>query len=443
LKAYLVTLGCPKNLVDSEAALTLLRRAGCDATDDPEAADVLMVSACSFLDASWQETVGEVERLAAYKSDGKRLILMGCLPRHRHEELETALPAVDHFVPTGAHETLPELIALWREGQSGPRRVDADGTDRFSGFEGRDLLTPVHTAYVKVAEGCNRKCAFCAIPTIRGRQVTRPIDAIVREIDDLVARGVREVSLLAQDIVAYSDRGRKFPDLIDAVAATGVDWIRIYYFHPAGIDADYLRRVFEHPSVVRYLEMPVQHGSSPILQRMRRGHDRGHIERLLGDIREAVPDLVLRSEVIVGFPGEGEREFEELRRLVEEIQFDSLGIFPYSREPGTEAADMDAQVPAAVIHSRHEELTSLQESVAFGARARFLGTRQRVLIDRRVDAEEGAPGGAALAGRFYGQAPEVDGEVFVTGDHGRVGEFVDVEIVDAGAYDLTGEAVGQ
>lgn len=443
MKAYVVTLGCPKNLVDSEATVTILRRAGCTMTDDPAEADLLMVGACSFLDSSWRETVEEVERLAAFK-DGpdKRLVLMGCLPRHRGEDLEASLPAVDHFVPTGAHAVLPDLIASWRGGTARARTVDAEGIDRFSAFEGRDLLTAPHTAYVKVAEGCNRRCAFCAIPAIRGRQITRPTDSIVREVDDLVARGVREVSLLAQDIVAYKDAGRGFADLVEAVSATGVEWIRIYYFHPAGIDARYLERVFALPGVVPYLEMPVQHASSAVLSRMRRSHDRAHLERLLGDLRRGVEGLVIRSEVIVGFPGETDDDFAELVEFAGEMQFDSLGIFPYSREPGTEAAAMDGQVPESLIRSRVEELTSAQEAIGFGARARFIGTRQRILVDREIAAAEvygDAGGRCGHAGRFYGQAPDVDGEVFVEGDvRTRVGDFVDVDILDAGAYDMTG-----
>ena len=440
MKAHLVTLGCPKNLVDSEATVTLLRRAGVTVTDDPAAADVLMVSACSFLDASWRETLEEVERLAGYKNGSRRkkLVLMGCLPRHRGEDLERSLPWVDHFLPTGAHEKLPALIDSWRAGSASERVVEGDGTDRFAGFERRDLLTAPHTAYVKVAEGCNRKCTFCAIPLIRGRQATRAIDSIVREVDDLVSRGVREVSLLAQDIVAYSDGGRKFPDLVAAVAATGVEWIRIYYFHPAGIDLDYLSRVFEHRSVVRYLEMPVQHASTAVLERMRRAHDRSHLERLLRGIRSRMPDLVIRSEVIVGFPGEGEEEFAELKEFIEEFEFDSLGIFPYSREPGTRAATLGGFVDNAVIRARVEELSGLQESVSFGARSRFLGTTQRVLVDRAVDEDDGVFDGCSYAGRFYGQALEVDGEVFVEADRLGVGEFVDVDIVDAGVFDLMG-----
>jgi ribosomal protein S12 methylthiotransferase len=439
MKAYLVTLGCPKNLVDSEATVTLLRRAGCSMTDSPADADLLMVSACSFLNASWRETLEEVDRLRAFKdSPRKKLVLMGCLPKHRGEDLEGSLPWVDHFLPTGAHGRLPDLVEAWRGGEASERTIAGDGTDRFAAFERRDLLTPGHTAYVKVAEGCNRGCTFCAIPLIRGRQESRAFDSIVREVDGLVARGVKEVSLLAQDIVAYGDRGRKFVDLVGAVAGTGVEWIRIYYFHPAGIELEYLQRVFDHPSVVRYLEMPVQHASTRILERMKRSHDRAHLEHLLEGLRTEIPGLVVRSEVIVGFPGETDDDFDELKAFVEEFEFDSLGIFPYSREPGTRASELDGSIDEDTKRSRVEELSEIQQAVSFGARSRFLGTTQRVLIDREVGVGEEGFGGCRYAGRFYGQALEVDGEVFVEAGDLDVGGFVDVDINDTGVFDLRG-----
>lgn len=442
MKAYLVTLGCPKNLVDSEATLSLLRGAGCDLASDPEDADLLMVSACSFLDASWQETLDEVARLAAYKDGaGKRLVLMGCLPRHRQEDLEASLPEVDHFLPTGEHGQLPGLVAAWRADSNVDRSLAGTGSDRFVGLHGRELLTPSHTAYVKVAEGCNRKCTFCAIPAIRGRQVSRPMDDIVSEVAGLVDRGVREVTLLAQDIVSYAHGGRKIHELVGEISSTGVDWIRIFYVHPAGLDVAYLRRLLELPSVVPYLEMPVQHASSRILERMARSHDRDAAVKLLRSARSAFPDIVIRSEVIVGFPGETDAEMEELKAFIEEFQFDSLGIFPYSPEPGTNAATMPDRIDPATVRDRVEELATLQEAISFGARSRFVGRTLPVLVDRRVDPGEAE--GCHFAGRFYGQALEVDGEVYIEGPGEGLepGDFADVLITDAGPYDLSGVLV--
>lgn len=437
MKAYIVTLGCPKNLVDSEATASVLRKSGCDVTGDPSAADVLLVGACSFLDSSWRETVDETKKLARFKrgSKRKRLVLMGCLPKHRAENLETELPWVDHFLPTGAHARLTEMMSAWNEGLPLARTLARGDADRFAEFESRELLTHPHTAYVKVAEGCNRKCTFCAIPLIRGRQVSRPGDSIVREVDGLVARGVREVTLLAQDIVTYRDGSTRFADLVGRIAATGVEWVRIFYVHPAGLELRHIEPLFAHPAVCRYLEMPVQHSSSRVLERMQRGYDRAHVEALLASVRGAFPDVVIRSEVIVGFPGETDAEFEELKRFLGDFAFDSLGVFPYSPEPGTRAPALDGQLDPELIRERASEVTGLQEALSFAARSRFAGTELRVLIDRAPDPDE-----PASAGRFYGQAPDIDGEVFVTGD-ARVGEFVDVRITETDVFDLCGEVI--
>jgi ribosomal protein S12 methylthiotransferase len=438
MKAYIVTLGCPKNLVDSEATASVLRKSGCDVTGDPSAADVLLVGACSFLDSSWRETVEETRKLARFKrgSRRKRLVLMGCLPKHRGENLEAELPWVDHFLPTGAHARLPEMLAAWRDETPFARTLALDDADRFAEFESRELFTASHTAYVKVAEGCNRKCAFCAIPLIRGRQISRSADSIVREVDSLVTRGVREVTLLAQDIITYRDGSTRFADLVARIAATGIEWIRIFYLHPAGVELRHIEPLFAHPSVCRYLEMPVQHSSSRVLERMQRGYDREHVAALLASVRGAFPDVVIRSEVIVGFPGESEAEFEELKRFLGDFAFDSLGVFPYSPEPGTRAPALDGQLHPELIRERASEVTELQEALSFAARSRFADATLRVLIDRA--SEPGEP--AVRAGRFYGQAPDIDGEVFVTGD-ASVGEFADVRITGTDVFDLCGEVI--
>lgn len=440
MKAWIVTLGCPKNLVDSEAALTLLRGAGCDAAGAPDEADLLVVNACSFLESSWRETLGEVDRLAGMRRAGQRVILMGCLPRHRKIDLEKEIPEVDFFVPSGAHGELPRLIRDLEKGGHPPVWLAGDATDRFVSLAGRDRLTVPHVAYVKVAEGCNRSCSFCAIPAIRGRQQARAGERIVAEVQRLVEDGVKEISLLAQDIVSWRDGTMRLPELIDELAATGMPWIRIFYVHPAGVDAASLERLFVHPSVCRYLEMPVQHISTRILSAMRRGYGRDHVETLLRTTREQFPDVVIRSEVIVGYPGETEEEFEELKRFVEEISFDSLGVFPYSPEPGTVAGALASSgFDHAMAHDRANELSELQEAVACGARSRFIGRALDVLVDRELPpGNESGAAGYRAAGRFYGQAPEVDGEVYVRGTGITPGEFVSVQISDAGPYDLMG-----
>jgi len=437
VKVHLVTLGCPKNLVDSEATLSLLRRSGCEPASDPASADVLVVNACSFLDSAWQETVEETRRLSRFKRGSKRLVLMGCLPKHRGEDLEASLPWVDHFLPTGAHARLPEMVAAWQATEPVVRTLARGDSSRFTAFEDRELLTPSHTAYVKVAEGCNRKCTFCAIPLIRGRQESRSADSIVREVDALVARGVHEVTLLAQDIVSYRDPGgARFHELVDRIARTGVEWVRIFYIHPAGLDVEYIARLFAHPQVCRYLEMPVQHASSRLLESMQRSYTREHVEGLVTGIREAFPDVVMRSWVIVGFPCGAEEEGVETKAFVQDFAFDSLGVFPYSPEPGTKAASFDAAIPTAIVADRASELASVQEAASFSARARFRDSTLRVLVDRASDDDADH----RFAGRFYGQALEIDGEVYLAGD-ARVGEFVDARVDETGVFDLYARVV--
>jgi ribosomal protein S12 methylthiotransferase len=255
----------------------------------------------------------------------------------------------------------------------------------------------------------------------------------------MVARGVREVTLLSQDLVSYRDDGGGFTDLVGEVAKTGVDWIRLFYLHPAGLSIDRVRRLFERDAVVRYMEMPIQHVADELLARMGRSHDRAHLERLIAGIRKEFPDAVIRSEVIVGFPGETDAHFEELLRFVNEIEFDSLGVFPYSPEPGTEAETLTGALPEAEVRHRVEELTAAQEAVSFGVQASRVGKSLDVLVDRRCGPEEQPAGG--VAGRFYGQAPEIDGEVFVSAPAADIGEFVRVRITDSGVFDLMGEPV--
>lgn len=444
MKAYIVTLGCPKNLVDTEATRTILRRSGCDLVSTPDDADVLLVNACSFLESSWNETLEEVERLSSYKDArrGTKLVLMGCLPKHRELDLESALPVVDHFLPSGSHGLLPELVRTWKAGAPAapgappPVLPELEGVRRFDGFEGRDLLTPAHTAYVKVAEGCNRKCSFCAIPKIRGRLITRGIDSIVREVEGHLQRGVREITLLAQDIMSYHHDGKKFLDLVDALDATGVEWIRIFYVHPAGLSMDHIHRLFGHESVCRYLEMPVQHGVDRMLSLMGRSHTRDQLDTLMAGIRGDYPGVAIRSEVMVGFPGETEEDFDQLSDFVDQMEFDSLGIFPYSAEPGTEAAAMEGRVSDGDIRERVERLNAVQEAVAFRVHEARVGQVHRILVDRAVTADESPFEGCTHAGRYYGQAMEVDGEVYLDGEGLTAGRFVTARIDDALLYDL-------
>lgn len=439
MKTHIITLGCPKNLVDSEASMSLLQGSGCTMVDDPRDADLLIVSACSFLDAAWQETVEEVERMAVLKKQygDKKLILMGCLPKHRREDLAGLLPDVDRFLHSADHYRLPAIVGEWRQTPA-PAITGLDG-DRFAGYEDRALLTPSHTAYVKIAEGCSRRCSFCAIPKIRGRMISRPVASVVREVQRLRERGVKEVSLLAQDITSYRDGDRRLPDLVSAIAETGIDWIRIFYVHPGSLTLDLARRFFEHPNVCRYLEAPVQHASDRILRAMRRPYTADRLRRLFDGLRSEFPDLRVRSEVIVGFPGETEDDFQQLLDFVQRQAFASLGVFTYSPEQSTPAAALEPAVPNGVKSERASELSSLQETVTFGLHCRDEGTVRRILVDRELQ-DNDAPG-FRYAGRYYGQALEVDGEVRLKGDSLPIGQFVDARILESDSIDLRAEVV--
>jgi len=439
MKAHLVTLGCPKNLVDSEAARGFLEKAGCSMVEDPCHAGLLIVNACSFLDAAWGETLDELERLAALKkADPKKvLVLMGCLPLHRLRWREE-LPQVDFLLPTGAHARLGEIVEGLKKNKTPAPSLEGNAVDRFAGFERRPRLTPAHLAYVKISEGCDRACSFCAIPVIRGRLRCRTIESIVREVEGMRAEGVREISLVAQDLTSFRDGGRRLPELIDAVAQTGIEWIRACYVHPASLGPGLARSLFRHPAVCRYLEVPVQHASDRILRGMRRGYTRGLIVRALDDIREEFPDLMVRSEVMVGFPGEDEDDFQELKDFVEAAGFSSLGIFTYSPESGTEAASSRDRVPQAVAAERAAEISDLQSSISFALLSAQRDRVHRVLVDRALSGgAEGHPG-CSHAGRYYGQAYEIDGEVFLRGADVAPGEFVNATITRADVFDLEG-----
>jgi ribosomal protein S12 methylthiotransferase len=444
MKTFIVSLGCPKNTVDAEAFMGILDRDGCTIVSDPREADLLIVNACSFIDSAWRETVEEVERLSGLKiqDPGKRLVVMGCLPLHRPNGWREALAHVDRFLPAGSHSLLPSLVDAFREDARPPRRGHGDdgGVDRFAGFEDRIRTTPLHTAYVKIAEGCDRTCAFCAIPKIRGPMTSRRMGSILREVGRLVEQGVREVTLLAQDITSYRDGRARFTDLVESIARSGVEWIRVFYVHPGSLTMDFARSLFGHPSVCRYLEVPVQHASDRVLERMGRFYTRARLERTFGEIRAEFPDVVIRSEVIVGFPGEGEDEFEELKSFVETAQFASLGIFEFSSEPGTAADSFDQRVGAGVVKERAAQIADVQNSVTFGLLSSEKGRRHRILVDRRVENGGGEPRGFSHAGRYYGQAYDIDGEVYLEGPSLEVGEFVTATIVDADAFDLQAKA---
>jgi ribosomal protein S12 methylthiotransferase len=458
LKIGLISLGCPKNLVDSEVMLGLAREAGHVLTDDPAAADVLVVNTCAFIDSAKQESVDAILEMARQKEHGacRRLIVTGCLAERYREELRAEIPEIDAVLGTGE---VPEIVRAigGAGGGSAPLRFfgrppDASGMPDagpvprtppsyiYDAETPRVLATPRHYAYVKVAEGCDYTCAFCIIPTLRGAYRSRPADSIVREARTLADRGVRELLLVSQDTTFYGiDRGERGAlgrllrelDTID-----GLEWIRLLYLYPTTIDDATLEAMAECGRICKYVDLPLQHASSPVLRRMRRPGTRQTYERLLARIRKRVPGVALRTTFIVGFPGETEGDVDELAAFMTEQQFEHVGIFNYSHEAGTRAHALDDGVPRQVKQARRDRLMKLQRRLVARRQRSRIGTRVRVLVDGPAAEHE-----LILKARLPSQAPEIDGAVYLTDCDAAAyapGDLLDIAIVGARGYDLIG-----
>ncbi len=434
-KVFLQSLGCPKNLVDSEMMLGLMARDGAEIVLDPEAADVLIVNTCGFIGDAKKESIDTILDLARFKQSdpAKRLVVAGCLVQRYGTELQTALPEVDAFVGTGDFTRLPEILA------AGPH-PDARAYGGAAHLLPDVAIPRVRTghffsAYLKVSEGCDHRCSFCIIPKIRGRHESRPLASVLAEAEALVADGVVELNLIAQDLTAYGrDRrdGSSLAGLLRALARLdGLRWIRLLYTYPRYVSDGLLEVIANEPKVCRYIDMPLQHISDRMLRRMRRERDGAAVRRLLERIRRRVPGIAVRTAFIVGFPGETERDFAELVDFVRSARFERVGVFRYSQEHGTAAADLRDQIPEPVKRERRDALMRAQAEVAAATNRALVGTEQRVLVcgeDER----------GRLYGRLPTQAPEIDGVVYVRGP-AAVGSILRARITGARTYDLLGE----
>jgi ribosomal protein S12 methylthiotransferase len=459
---YLDSLGCAKNLVDSEATLGLLLGAGMQRCEEPTDADVLLVNTCGFLEAAREESIDRILELAQCKTIGKPRLLgvLGCLVSRAPEELAQNIPEVDVWLSAGAHGQLAARLAAALHHQPTPqqrRATDRSGSGRapqgaFAGFGSRVLLTPSHTAYLKISEGCSNQCTFCSIPLMRGTQRSRSLQDLTSEAAQLVAQGVRELHVVAQDLTHWGFDLPGRPDLLDLVrgldAVPGIEWIRLLYAHPKHFTPRMMTGLYELPHVARYLDMPMQHASDRLLRAMRRPYSVEHARRQFLWLRENVPGISLRTSVIVGFPGETEADFRRLCRFVEEVQFDHLGIFTYSREPGTPSYDMRPRPRQSTSQRRLQELGELQMHIA-GARATArIGSSVRILIDAPASAlrqpdvllPDFAAGCVAI-GRSEAEALDIDSTIWI--DPGnldaadlRPGTFLTATVTDAEVHDL-------
>ncbi|HOC16680.1 MAG TPA: 30S ribosomal protein S12 methylthiotransferase RimO [Vicinamibacterales bacterium] len=441
MKIGLVSLGCPKNLVDSEVMLGLAEQAGHTITADAKEAEVLIVNTCAFIDSAKQESIEAILEMAQHKKAGacRRLIVTGCLGERYREQLRRELPEVDEVLGTNDVPAIVRAIGGSGAPAATPVRFHRSRPTYLYGAETpRRLTTPPHLAYVKIAEGCNYKCAFCIIPRLRGPYRSRPRPSVVQEARDLAARGVRELLLVSQDTTFYGvDRGQR--DELAALlreldAVDGLRRIRLLYLYPTTITGPTLRAVRECERVCRYVDLPLQHASNSVLSRMRRPGTRAGYERLIDRIRREIPGVTLRTSFIVGFPGETAEEFDELCRFVGEQRFDNVGVFTYSHEEGTAAGRGEDDVPAAVKQQRRRHLMALQQEVARQAGRGHIGREVEVMVDG-----PSAEHPLVLAGRTEGQAPEIDGVTYLTDadpEACRPGAIVRGAVEDARGYDL-------
>ena len=427
-KVNVITLGCSKNLVDSENIITQLRGNDYEVVHDSndEDANVVIVNTCGFIDLAKEESVNTILDYAEVKKQGgiDKLYVTGCLSQRYKDDLEQEIPEVDAYFGT---LELPGLLA----------KLNADYKHELIGE--RITTTPQHYAYLKISEGCNRTCSFCAIPLMRGKHVSKPIEALVEEAKNLARFGVKELMLIAQELTYYGldiYKKRELPRLLHALAdVEGIDWIRLHYAYPSKFPMEIFDAMAERPEICNYLDMPLQHANNAVLERMRRQITREETVALVKAARAKVPGLTLRTTLLVGFPGETEEEFQDLCNFVEEMRFDRLGVFQYSHEESTIAYDLEDDVPAEVKADRANRIMEIQQAISEEKNQEKVGKTLKVLFDRKE--------GEFFVGRSEGDSPEVDNEVLVRAEdhYVRVGDFADVRITEATDYDIYGELV--
>ena len=444
MKIGFVSLGCPKNLVDSEVMLGMAEKEGHEITADASQADVLVVNTCAFIDRAKQESIDTILEMAELKKQaaGRKLIVTGCLAERYRDELKKEIPEIDAVYGTGEVPDFVNGLAPGVKPLTLHRKVPVFGVDLpsyiYDADTPRKRVTPGHYAYVKIAEGCDYKCAFCIIPKMRGHYRSRSIESIVQEATQLAAQGVKELLLISQDTTFYGiDRGERgaLPRLLRALNdVSGLEWIRLLYLYPTTITNDVIDAIADLDKVVKYIDLPLQHASDAVLKRMKRPGTRQSYRRLLENIRARIPNVALRTTFIVGFPGETPDDFAELEAFIEQIGFDHVGVFTYSHEEGTSAHELKDDVPAATKQQRQERLMARQRDIVTKRQQTRLGEKTRLVVDGTSAEHE-----LVLQGRLAGQAPEIDPVVYLTECDPSTfakGSFIDVEIVGAEAYDL-------
>ena len=425
-KVNVVTLGCAKNIYDSEVLMAQLKANEFEVKHEEEDsnAEIVIINTCGFIESAKQESIDMILQYADAKDQGKvdKLYVTGCLSQRYGGDLEKEIPQVDSFFGT---RDLPRLL----------KTLKADYKSELLGE--RLLTTPSHFAYLKIAEGCDRPCSFCAIPLMRGKHRSTPMEQLVAQAEGLAAKGVKELLLIAQDLTYYGldiYKKRNLDELVNKLAdVEGIEWVRLHYAYPSGFPMEVIDSIKNHPNVANYLDIPLQHGSTKMLKSMRRGITREKTTELIRAIREISPEIAIRTTLIAGYPGETQEDFEEMRDWVEEMQFERLGIFTYSHEENTHAFTLEDDVPEEVKHARAEEIMALQSQISYNKNQTLVGKTIKVLIDK-VE-------GGEFIGRTEYDSPEVDNEVRISSENEyvRIGDFVNIKITSADFYDLFGE----
>jgi len=447
---HFVSLGCAKNRVDTEVMVGVAEGAGLELVGEAEDADVVVINTCGFIGEAKKESIDTILEVADMRDSGrgkmKKLVVAGCLSQRYADELAKEIPEVDHFM--GSSDML-KLGAVLSGGTRERILVGNPAAWLFNKDNPRVLSQGRHSAYVKIAEGCNRSCSFCVIPDMRGKQRSRSIDDIVAEVESLVDQGMVEANLISQDTIAYgrdlpgsggdeAARGRKLAELVERVAEVkGLQWVRLFYLYPETIDPKLIELLANHPRVVPYVDMPLQHAADGMLKRMKRGHGIDRQKRVVERLRTAVPDLTFRTAFIVGHPGETEEEFEELVDFVKWAEFERMAAFRYSDEESCQSFNLDDKVSAKVAAQRYRKLMKTQKSIAHRKSKALIGRELEVLIEGMSDEHE-----YVQMARHQGQAPEVDGQVYLEGpevEDARVGEIRRVVVTQAADYDVVGE----
>jgi ribosomal protein S12 methylthiotransferase len=432
-----VSLGCPKNLVDSEKMLGTLALDGYTLVSEPDGADFVIVNTCGFIESSRAESKAVIREMLDLKRQGRTrgVIVAGCLPQRLGPALIDELPEIDHIVGVFGRDEINRVADHLIGGAREQRELFRPAPMIAQDDRARLRITPRHYAYLKISEGCDRTCTFCSIPKMRGKHVTKPIEMVVAEARELAADGVKELNLVAQDTTYYGmdlyGEVRLVELLRQLETVDGIDWIRLMYLYPINFTDELIATIAGSSKIVPYLDLPLQHIDDTVLKRMQRRVNRRQTVELVEKLRERIPNVVLRTTFIVGFPGETDEQYQKLTEFVAETRFERLGVFTYSLEPGTPSVKLDGHLPEEVKTARRDELMALQQQIAFDFAESLIGFELDVLIDHK-DEENG------FVGRTFADAPEIDACVSLEGAAATIGEFVPVEITGRDGYDLIG-----